>query len=122
MTTPTSTPHRSAHVDTFCRDNLPAEDARPEFVFTLPELQYPDRLNAAAELLDATVARLGRDRPALLTPSGETWTYGELADQVNRIARVLVDDLGVVPGNRVVLRAPNTPWLAACWLAVLTAG
>ncbi|HEV7205033.1 MAG TPA: AMP-binding protein [Jatrophihabitans sp.] len=108
--------------DTFCRDNLPAEDARPDFVFTLPELQYPDRLNAAVELLDATIARLGPDRPALLTPAGETWTYGELSERVDRIARVLVDDLGVVPGNRVVLRAPNNPWLAACWLAVLKAG
>jgi 2-aminobenzoate-CoA ligase len=104
-------------VDTFCRDNLPPTDSWPEFVFDLPELRYPDRLNVAVELLD----QHDPDRPCLLTPSGERWTYGQLRERVNRIANVL-SDAGVVPGNRVLLRGPNTPWLVACWLAVLRAG
>ncbi|HEY4020201.1 MAG TPA: AMP-binding protein [Pseudonocardiaceae bacterium] len=107
----------TAHLDTFCRDNLPPADSWPEFVFDLPELHYPDRLNAAVELLDQHDA----DRPCLLTTAGERWTYGEVRETVNRVANVLTD-LGIVPGNRVLLRGPNTPWLVACWLAVLRAG
>ncbi|MBO0823196.1 MAG: AMP-binding protein, partial [Actinobacteria bacterium] len=112
----------SAHVDTFCRDHLPPGQTWPEFLFELPELQYPDRLNCATELLDAVVDRLGPDRRCLLTPAGETWTYGQLRSTVDRIARVLTNQLGIVPGNRVLLRGPNNPWLAACWLAVIKAG
>lgn len=111
----------SAHVDTFCRDRLPPADQWPEFVFDLPELRYPQRLNAATVLLDGAVDRFGADRPCLLSP-GETWSYGEVLARANRIAHVLSADLGVVPGNRVLLRGPNTPWLAACWLAVLKVG
>jgi 2-aminobenzoate-CoA ligase len=112
----------SAHVDTFCRDHLPPAESWPEFVFDLPELSYPERLNCAVELLDAVADRLGPDRPCLLTPHGQSWTYGSTHAAVNRIARVLVDEFGLVPGNRVLLRGPNNPWLAACWLAVLKAG
>src|SRR5215469_4958812 len=112
----------SAHVDTFCRDNLPPESQWPEFLSELPELRNPDRLNCAAELLDATIDTHGPDRRCLLTPEGETWTYGQLRRTVDRIARVLVTELGVVPGNRVLLRGPNNPWLAACWLAAVKAG
>ncbi|WHT22021.1 AMP-binding protein [Crossiella sp. CA-258035] len=113
---------RSAHVDTFCRDHLPPREQWPELEFTLPELVYPDRLNCAVTLLDDTIARHGADRPCLLTPGGETWTYGQLRDRANQVARVLVEDLGLVPGNRVLLRGPNNPWLVACWFAVLRAG
>jgi len=112
-------PAKSAHVDTFCRDNLPPAHLWPEF---LPAPQYPERLNCATELLDATIGRYGPDRRCLLTPDGETWTYGQLRATVDRIARILVTDLGIVPGNRVLLRGPNNPWLAACWLAVIKAG
>ncbi|WP_030980201.1 AMP-binding protein [Streptomyces sp. NRRL S-1824] len=115
-------PKTSAHIDSFAREHLPPQDQWPELVFGLPELDYPDRLNCAAELLDTTVARLGPDRPAFRTPDGPTWSYGELQDRVDRIAHVLTSDLGVVPGNRVMLRGPTTPHLAACWLAVLKAG
>ncbi len=66
----------SAHLDTFCRDRLPPQDQWPEFRFDLPELNYPERLNCAAELLDATAARDGADRPCLLSAT-ETWTYGD---------------------------------------------
>jgi 2-aminobenzoate-CoA ligase len=111
----------SAHVDTFCRDNLPAQELWPELRFDLPELRYPDRLNCAQALLDATIARYGADRPALRTLT-ETWTYGDLLRHANQAARVLTEDFGLVPGNRVLLRGPNNPWLIAAWFAVLKAG
>ena len=88
----------------------------------LGPLDYGDRLNCATELLDATIDRLGPDRPCLRSPDGTVWTYGELRAHANRIAAVLVDDLGLVPGNRVLLRGFNEPWLVACWFAVLKAG
>jgi 2-aminobenzoate-CoA ligase len=113
---------RSAHVDTFCQAHLPPRDSWPELVFDLPELHYPARLNCAVELVDTVIAALGADRPCLRAPDGETWTYGEVAARVDAIAQVLVSELGVVPGNRVLLRGPNNPWLVACWLAVLRAG
>lgn len=112
----------SAHQDTFTRDNLPPAEQWPVLEFTLPELQYPDRLNAASVLIDDGVRIFGADRPALHTPDGETWSYGDLQRRANQVAQVLTDDLGVVPGNRVMLRAPNNPWLVACWLGVLKAG
>ncbi|MFD3676817.1 AMP-binding protein [Streptomyces sp. NPDC058613] len=112
----------SAHADTFARDHLPPAGSWPHLVFELPELAYPDRLNCAAELLDTTIARLGPDRPAFRSGSGEVWTYGGLRERVDRLAHVLTADLGVVPGNRVLLRGPTGPWLAACWLAVVKAG
>ena len=111
----------SAHVDTFCRDNLPPAELWPELRFELPELQYPERLNCATALIDGAVARFGRDRRCLVTPGG-TWSYGDVLDSANRIAHVLVDDLGLVAGNRVLLRGPNTPWIVACWLGVIKAG
>ncbi|MFC8422055.1 AMP-binding protein [Streptomyces sp. NPDC057236] len=111
-------PRATAHVDTFARDHLPPPDQWPELRFDLPELHYPDRLNCAAELLHGPPD----DRPAFRTPDGTTWTYGELRARVDRLAHLLTGDLGIVPGNRVLLRGPTTPWLAACWLAVLKAG
>ncbi|MCQ9132228.1 AMP-binding protein [Streptomyces hilarionis] len=108
----------SAHVDTFARDHLPPPEQWPELSFDLPELDYPARLNCAVELL----AHAPPDRVAFRTPSGPCWTYGELRARVDRIAHLLSGELAVVPGNRVLLRGPTTPWLAACWLAVLKAG
>ncbi|MFE7548611.1 AMP-binding protein [Streptomyces gardneri] len=112
----------SAHLDTFARDGLPPPERWPHLLFELPELAYPDRLNCGAELLDRTVERFGTDRPAFLDAEGRTWSYGDLLDRVDRIAHVLTSDLKVRPGNRVLLRGPTTPWLAACWLAVMKAG
>ena len=112
----------SAHVDTFCREHLPPQESWPEFLFDLPEVHYPDRLNCGSALLDATIARLGADRPCLLSPGAEPWSYGDLLGRANQVAHVLVDRLGVVPGNRVLLRGANNPWLVACWFAVLKAG
>jgi 2-aminobenzoate-CoA ligase len=111
----------SAHADTFCRDNLPPQELWPDFRFTLPELRYPERLNAAAELLDATAGARGGSRPCLLSEDG-AWSYDDVVQVSNQVAWVLADELGLVPGNRVLLRGPNNPWLAACWLGVLKAG
>ncbi|MEO7260791.1 MAG: AMP-binding protein [Jatrophihabitantaceae bacterium] len=111
----------SAHVDTFCRDNLPPQEQWPDFSFDLPELQYPQRLNCAAALLDDVVAEHGPDRPALHSAQ-ESWTYGELLARANQLAHYLSSDAGLLPGQRVLLRGPNNPWLVACWFAVLKAG
>ncbi|OJF11150.1 AMP-binding protein [Couchioplanes caeruleus] len=112
----------SAHTDTFARDHLPPFDQWPHLEFTTDLLQYPERLNAAAELVDVAVATFGPDRPAIRTDSGETWSYGELQRHADQVAQVLVEDLGLEPGNRVLLRSPNNPWMVACWLGVLKAG
>lgn len=113
----------SAHVDTFCRDNLPPPELMPEMDYSrLPELAaYPERMNCAAELLDKAVDAGWGNRTALHFNGGK-WTYNQLLETANRIAHVLVEDLRVVPGNRVLLRGPNNPMMAACWFAVLKAG
>ena len=112
----------SAHIDRFAAEHLPPRQLWPELRFDLPELQFPAQLNCVSELLDRQVAAGAGERPALFGADGLRWSYAELQAQVNRIARVLVDDLGLVPGNRVLLRGANTPMLAACWLAVVKAG
>ncbi len=114
----------SAHVDTFCRDHLPLPHQWPELEFTLPSLGYPERLNCASELLEGTIARLGADRPCLLPqdPASPVWSYGDLAERASQIASVLTGELGLLPGNRVMLRGPNSPEMAACWFGVVLAG
>ena len=112
----------SAHVDMFTRDHLPPAQDWPTIEFTTPDLQYPVRLNAGTELIDVPTETFGADRPALLTPDGETWTYGQLRTRANQVAQVLTEDFGLVPGQRVVLRSPNNPWTVAAWLGVLKAG
>jgi 2-aminobenzoate-CoA ligase len=108
---------RSAHLDTFVRDRLPPIEAQPEFLFDLPELRYPDVLNAAVELIDKGDA----DALAVVNDAGR-WTYGEMRDLSDRIARLLAVEEGLVPGNRVLLRGPNGAMLFASWLGVLKAG
>ena len=112
----------SAHVDTFALDHLPPPDQQPEFIFELPALQFPARLNCATELLDRHIAQGHGDRVCIRAPGGLRWTYADLQRHANRIANVLVGELGLVPGNRVLLRAANTPMLVACWFAVMKAG
>ena len=112
----------SAHIDTFTRDHLPPRDQWPDITFDLPELRYPDMLNCGVELLDRALERGWGERPAILASGGVRWTYQELLAHANRIAHVLVDDLHLVPGNRVLLRGPNSPMMAACWFAVMKAG
>lgn len=112
----------SAHVDTFTRDSLPPADRWPVLEFTIPDVRYPERLNAACELLDRTIDRFGAERPAILLADGTHWTYGELRRRVDQFAQVLTDDLGLIPGNRVLLRMLNGPWTVVCWLGALKAG
>jgi 2-aminobenzoate-CoA ligase len=112
----------TSHIDTFARDRLPPPEAQPEFLFELPALQFPARLNCATDLLDRHVAEGRGERIALRAPGGVAWSYAELQASANRIANVLVHDMGLVPGNRVLLRAANKPMLAACWFAVMKAG
>ncbi|HUG23430.1 AMP-binding protein [Piscinibacter sp.] len=111
----------SAHIDDFCARHLPPPAWLPEFRFDLPELHFPDRLNCAHELLDRWVEQ-GDGERLCLQGHGVRWTYAELQAQSNRIARVLVEDMGLVPGNRVLLRGANSPMLAACWFGVVKAG
>jgi 2-aminobenzoate-CoA ligase len=111
----------SAHVDSFARDHLPPADQWPEFLFDLPGLQYPARLNCVAELLDGHVAG-GRGARAAVLGDTLTWSYLDLQRQVDRIAHVLRVDMGLVPGNRVLLRGANCPTMAAAILAVFKAG
>lgn len=111
----------SAHIDTFARDNLPPAEQQPVFLFDLPELQFPEQLNCASELLDKHVAEGRGGRICIRSPKVQ-WTYADLQDKANRIAQVLVRDMGVEPGNRVLLHAPNNPMMVACWFAVVKAG
>jgi 2-aminobenzoate-CoA ligase len=113
--------HRSGHLDTFARDRLPRRDLWPDLLLDRPEFQYPERLNCVSVLLDRWIAEGAADRPCLISPI-ETWTYGELAERVDRIANVLVGALGMVPGARVLLRSANTPMFVAAYLAVMKAG
>jgi 2-aminobenzoate-CoA ligase len=120
----TARSRHTAHVDTFARDNLPPVADWPVFDTAMPDgshLTYPDTLNAAVELLDRNVESGNGDRPALRF-QGRVTSYRELLERVNRIARVLVDEAGVVPGNRVLVHGPNNPDIVACWFAVLKAG
>jgi len=111
----------SAHVDTFTRDNLPPFDLWPDLLLDRPEFQYPERLNAAVELTDRNVERGFGDRIALIG-NGRRRTYKELTDWSNRLAHALVDNYGVKPGDRVLIRSGNNPALVAAWLAATKAG
>ena len=107
--------------DDFARDNLPPREMWPDLIFTRPELQYPPRLNCVSELLDRWVAEGHGDAPCFIAQS-ERLSYAELQSRVNRICNVLVEQLGFRQGQRVLLRAANTPMMVACTLAVLKAG
>ena len=109
----------SAHIDTFARDNLPPQDQWPEFL--LDGFDYPDHLNAAVEMTDAMVAKGFGDHTALIG-NGRRRTYKELTDWTNRLAHALVDDLGIKPGNRVLIRSANNPAMVAAWLAATKVG
>ena len=112
----------TGHVDTFCAEMAPPRELWPVRDWSgIPELTYPDWMNCAGELLDSVIEG-GRGERIVFRFPGGTWTYHHLHETANRIAHVLVDDFGVVPGNRVLLRGPNNPMLAACWFAVLKAG
>ena len=109
----------SGHVDTFCRDNLPPKHQWPEL--NASQYAYPQQLNVAVELTDNMVERGFGDHVALIG-NGRMRTYKELSDWSNRLAHALVDDYGIQPGNRILIRAANNPALVACWLAATKAG
>jgi 2-aminobenzoate-CoA ligase len=111
----------SAHVDTFTRDNLPASADWPDLLLERPQFQYPDYLNAAVELTERMVERGFGDNIALIG-NGRRRTYKELSDWTNRLAHALVEDFGVKPGNRVLIRSGNNPAMVAAWLAATKAG
>ena len=111
----------TAHIDTFAADHLPPVELQPQFVFDLPQLQFPERMNCVTELLDKHVAQGRGDRLCIQAP-GLRWTYAQLQAKANQIANVLTRDLGLVPGNRVLLCAPNNPMMVACWFGVIKAG
>ena len=115
----------SSHNDTFTRDHLPPLDQWPVFVFDRPEVQYPEQLNCVQALLDEHVTQGRGDRTAVrgLDASGAiAWTYAQLQTKVNQIAHVLVKDMGLKSGERLLLRGGNSPMMAACFLAALKAG
>src|SRR5580704_1209980 len=111
----------SGHVDDFARRNLPPSGQWPELLLDRPEFQYPDYLNAAVELTDRIVEKGLGDNIALIG-NGRQRTYKELADWSNRLAHALVENYGVKPGNRVLIRSGNNPALVACWLGATKAG
>ena len=112
---------RSGHKDSFARDNLPPRASWPDLRVEEVGLAYPERLNCVSELLDTHVAG-GRGGRTAVIASDLHWSYADLAEKVNRIANVLTRDLGMVSGNRVLLRAGNTPMMVAAYLAVIKAG
>src|SRR5690349_22297173 len=111
----------SGHVDDFARRNLPPSDQWPDLLLDRPQFQYPDHLNAAVELTDRMVEKGFGDHVALIG-NGRRRTYKELTDWTNRLARALVEDFGIKPGNRVLIRSGNNPAMVAAWLAVTKAG
>jgi 2-aminobenzoate-CoA ligase len=111
----------SAHYDTFVRDHLPPRDLWPDLIFTIPEVRYPDQLNCVVELLDSWVQQGRGDAAAIYSAAGSL-TYQQLQERVDQVAYVLTNDLGLIPGNRVLLRSANNAMLAICWLAVAKAG
>jgi 2-aminobenzoate-CoA ligase len=110
---------RTAHTDTFTRDNLPPFRRWP--IISLDGFDYPEELNAAVELTDRMVARGFGDHVALIG-NGRRRTYKELSDWTSRIAHALVEDFGIKPGNRILIRSANNPAMVACWLAATKAG
>ncbi len=112
---------RSGHVDSFARDNLPAAAQWPRIDLEKAGLSYPERLNAVTALVDDHVAQ-GRGGRAAIIGDHLSWSYEALAERINRIANVLTRDLGMIAGNRVLLRAANTPMMVAAYLAVIKAG
>jgi len=111
----------TAHVDPFARDHLPPEDQWPAFLFDLPELHYPQRMNCVVELLDKAIEKGWGDHVAILGDAVR-WSYDDLLQKVNQCANVLTHEMGLVTGNRVLLHGANHPMMAVAWLAIAKAG
>ena len=110
----------TAHEDTFARDHLPPAEQWPDLI-NLDQLNYPEKLNCAVELLDKAVVEGDGERVCLRAP-GQVWTYADLQTQVNKIAHVLKEAMKLRPGERVLLRSANNPFMVACWFAIVKAG
>ena len=111
---------KSAHLDTFAKDNLPDPSLWPELILNHPTATYPERLNASYELLERTIELVGTDKTAIIAADG-TYSYGQLLELVNKISNFLVSE-GVIPGNRIAIRGPNNTMAVAIWLAILRVG
>ena len=110
------------YTDNFAHANLPSLDLQPDYVFTnLPQFNRPEMLNCVEKLLDNHIKE-GRGNNPCIRTFEETWTYQDLYEKANQIAHVLIDDLGLISGNRVLIRSANNPMMVACWFAVLKAG
>ena len=109
------------YTDNFAHDNLPSLDLQPDYLCDLPQFQHPEMLNCVERLLDNHIKNGNGDAVCIRTFE-ETWTYKDLYEKANQIAHVLIDDLGLVSGNRVLLRSANNPMMVACWFAILKAG
>ena len=108
--------------DNFAQINLPNPELHPEYTFlNLPQFQQPEQLNCVEKLLDSHIKE-GRGNAVCIRTFEETWTYQDLFEKANQMAHVLVEDLGLKSGNRVLLRSANNPMMVACWFAVLKAG
>ena len=111
---------KSAHLDTFAKDNLPDPSLWPELILNHPTATYPERLNASYELLERTIELVGAEKVAIIAAKG-TYSYGQLLELVNRISNLLISE-GVIPGNRIAIRGPNNAIAVAIWLAILRVG
>ena len=107
--------------DNFAHHHLPTLALQPEYILNLPEFQQPEMLNCVERLLDHYIAS-GHGNAICLRTFETTWTYQELYEKANQIAHVLIDDLGLRSGNRVLIRSANNPMMVACWFAILKAG
>ena len=108
--------------DNFAHINLPNLELQPNYTFLdLPQFNRPEMINCVEKLLDNHIAE-GRGNNVCIRTFEETWTYQDLYEKANQIAHVLVDDLGLKSGNRVLIRSANNPMMVACWFAVLKAG
>ena len=114
-------PMASAQVDRFVHDRLPPRAQWPQLRYDLAELQFPPQVNLVAQLLDGAADKGWADRPMLRSPT-RTLSYAQAGEEVSRLCRLLVEDLGVVPGNRVLLRGGNSIAMALAWLAVVKTG
>lgn len=112
---------QSIQIDTFVQRNLPDPEDQPDFIFDQPELAFPGQLNAAQALVERQ-CEAGNGKRIAIVSDDVRWAYDDLAEKSNQIADVLTQDMGLIPGNRVLLVGPNSPTLVACWLAVLKAG
>ena len=108
--------------DNFAHNSLPAPELQPDYIFeNLPQFQHPEILNCVERLLDFHIKN-GHGNATCIQTFEEKWTYNDLYEKANQIAHVLIDDLGLKSGNRVLIRSANNPMMVACWYAVLKAG